>query len=286
VKASLGIRAWLAVAVALLAVGGQVLAQDPEPAPAGLESKEAELAALRTRIQAHREQAAALQADEKGQLARLNELEKESALVEELLDGLNARGDEIQQETEKLEQQIAQVEARVAARRQHLAQRLRAMYMRGDRSPLLYLITSSSVDDVAARVRTITHVARAEKTLINDVLTDQRSLRGQRSELQRRMAEVHRNQSEAQDQRLALDRLQTERTQALNSVRQEPRCTSWRNPRRRWRASSRTWSRRAAPRPAVPPRSRPRREACSGRWRGRSSSPSGAPAIPSSTRWW
>lgn len=187
----------------------------------GVEDKEQALQHLREQIEQTRARADALADDEQQQLARLHELEREMSLTSELLERLALKEIAVRAQIDTLQAQIEAVQARVVARRERLAQRLRAIYMRPRWSVLSAAFTSRSLTQLQTRLRAMTHVARTENALIEDVQEAQADLRERRGELARQMAEIHLTRSETEDRRLQLERLQTEKHDTLVRLRQE-----------------------------------------------------------------
>lgn len=190
-------------------------------ADADITSKEQELENLRQRIRQHQQRAEALERDEKNQLTRLSELEKEAALIEELLARLREKEKSIAANSAEVEDRIAAAQADVDAQREQLARGLRTMYKRQRTSTLALVVAASSLGDLAARVRAYTHIARREQELIGGVLAAQRELQDQRALLLATLAEVHQTQSEAEDRKLRLAQLRDQKQLTLASVRQE-----------------------------------------------------------------
>lgn len=75
------------------------------------------------------------------------------------------------------------------------------------------------MQELSSRVRVLTHVARTERALIDDVQEAQGELRARRGDLAAQMAEINFTRSETEDRKLQLARLQDERQQALVEVR-------------------------------------------------------------------
>lgn len=186
-----------------------------------LDAKERELQELRAQIASTRERADALADDEEQQLARLHELEREAALTEKLLERLALKEIDVRTQIDTLQTGMEDAELRVVARRDQLGQRLRAMYMRPRWSLLAAAMTSQNLAELSARVRVLTHVARTENALIEDVQDAQSDLRAKRGELSGQMAEIHLTRSETEDRRIQLGRLHEERREALVKLRDE-----------------------------------------------------------------
>jgi septal ring factor EnvC (AmiA/AmiB activator) len=210
----LGILAKLRIA--LLAVIVSVVA----PAIAAeLDQKTQELSDLRSRISEHQREVQKLDSQEKGELQRLNELGKEMALTTDLLRGLAAREGALQDEIGRLEEEIGIADSRIEIRRDRLAARLRQMYKERRSRPTHGLLQAGSVNGAAVRWRWTTYLARAERSLMDEVRDAQTSSLAGRAELEQGLGEVQLMQSEAADRRQRLEELQTERESQLGQLR-------------------------------------------------------------------
>lgn len=207
------IFALLTLAIAVVAAADELDQQ--------LDGREQQLQSLRREIAVARERADVLASDEKQQLARINALERERELTEELLGRLANKELGIRVQTDSLQVQLESARGRVERRRVRLGERLRAMYMRPRHSVIVAALTAESMSELSTRVRTLTHVARTEKALIRDVQGAQADLRAHRGELAGQMAEINLTRSETEDRKAQLARLQSERNDALLELRQE-----------------------------------------------------------------
>lgn len=210
-------RPFLASVVLVVFVGLAVADQIGQE----IDGAERELQTLRQQIEDARTRADALANDEEQQLARLHAIERETALTEELLEGLAVREIGIQTQIDTLQTALADARARIGRHKDGIGQRLRAMYMRPKHSVLASAITSESLVQFSARMRVMTHVARTERALIDDVQDAQADLRARRAELAAQMAEINMTRSETEDRKIQLQRLQGERHEALLEVREE-----------------------------------------------------------------
>jgi septal ring factor EnvC (AmiA/AmiB activator) len=188
--------------------------------PAAAE-KERELRELRARIAETRARATALADDEKGQVARLHALEREADYTATLLGKLADKQSSLETRADSLQGEIGVTQSRLADRRAHLAQRLRQMYKQGRHHTLALMLTSATLDELAARMKAQTEISRAEQRLIDDVVHTQWQLRDRRLQLDRSLAEVYRTRSEVEDRKLELQGLQDERREAVELVRRE-----------------------------------------------------------------
>lgn len=204
----------LVVALLLAALGAR--AADPDPA-----RQEQELQSLRAGIEQARSRSDALASDEKQQLARIHAIEREVALTRQLLERLAEKESGIRARIDTLQTEMDDLRGRIDQRRDRLAERLRAIYMRPRTSVVATVLSADDLDELGTRLRVMTHLARTERSLIEEVQTAQSELRHRRGRLAQEMAEINLTRSEAEDRRIELEALQGQRGQALARVRAE-----------------------------------------------------------------
>jgi len=191
------------------------LGQAADPGPA----RDDELTALRQQIAEHRAAAERLARDEKGAIRRVAEIEKEMSLLKELLDGLQRRQVELEEERVALESRLSTASETIDERRDQLAYHLRMLYRQKRRSELGALLGSSSVDNAAARLRAWMHVARTERKMIEEVRESQLVLGENRAALESSLSELELTQSEAITRQSELEALGVERNGELGRIR-------------------------------------------------------------------
>ncbi|HKI83340.1 MAG TPA: peptidoglycan DD-metalloendopeptidase family protein [Candidatus Krumholzibacteria bacterium] len=211
---------WL---VALLLLG--VLKSTPVSAQSqndpALDDKQQQLEQLRSEIKKSRNKANALAQDEGKQLKRLQALEQEAADTKKLLDGLNARQDELLQEVSSLQSEIARSDSSASLRRARLASQLRHMYMYRSQSTFAVLATSGELDQLGRKMRAMTSIARAERSFIEDIQESRSVLQDKEAELDERLAQLEQNRGQVQQQRARVDALKQERREQLDQIKKE-----------------------------------------------------------------
>ena len=189
-----------------------------ESGPAG---REQDLADLRRQIDQARTRSDALATDEEQQLARIHALEREVELTKELLARLADKEAGIRARIDTLQFEMDALHARIDERRDRLGVRLRAIYMRPRTSIVATVLTADDLSELATRMRVATHLARTERSLIEDVQLAQSDIRIRRGRLAEQMSEINLTRSEAEDRRIELEALQGIKGQALAEVRAE-----------------------------------------------------------------
>ncbi len=192
------------------------------------EQRQHELAELRARIEESRRRAASLADDEEQQLRRLQALEQEAKDTRRLLQRLEDEERDLQARVETLKAQLAASDSIMAARRAHLAARLRSMYMRGRTPDIVWLQGADDMRSLARRVRAMTALARADRSYLEKVKDEHAELARRRQELDATLSEVYRNHSQLAEQNTRLAVLAEERKKSLQAVRRQ---------RSRWEAS-------------------------------------------------
>lgn len=210
-----------------LGVGARLWAQVPGPtAPVSereVEESSRQLAALRERIQAHRVRAAALADRERDAAARLRNIEEEVGLVRTLLGNLDARERILQQRSDTLSAELARHQTEFGRRRDDLARRLRALYVRGPRSDLEAVLTANSYTALVARLKYATLMSRLDRRLLDRTREQSTAVLAQEGELRAALAGIWEAREEARRERSRLEEIEAERQEGLRGVRQERR---------------------------------------------------------------
>ena len=217
---------FFALALGLMVAVGVVVSS----AQSGREPSRDQLEQLRAQILEHQHRAERLAHDEESHVGRIQALEQEAADTQLLLRGLADRQHTLQSEVDVLSREVAERDTEMDQHRERLAAQLRHMYIHGEQSQMELLRTSSDLKELGRRARLLTRLARAERSFLQSVRIEQLEIAEQRSLLNERLAEVHRNRSEAEARNQRLMNLYQEREEALESVRGE---------RSRWEASAR-----------------------------------------------
>jgi murein hydrolase activator len=222
-----------AAAAALLLLtfgaGARSRAQAPElaPPPAApvsdrdVAESSRQLAALRERIQAHRERAAALADRERDAAARLRNIEEEIGLVRTLLGNLDARERILQQRSDTLRAALGRHQTAFGRRRDDLARRLRALYVRGPRSDLEAVLTANSYTALVARLKYATLMSRLDRRLLDRTREQSTAVMAQEAELRAALSGIWEAREEARRERSRLEEIEAERQEGLRGVRQE-----------------------------------------------------------------
>jgi len=215
---------------AMLAVGVLAAATAFAQSESGstLDQKQQQLEQLRSEIKNSRNKANALAQDEGKQLKRLQALEQEAADTKKLLDGLNARQDELLQEVNALRSEIAHSDSSAALRRARLASQLRHMYMYRSQSTFAVLATSGELNQLGRKMRAMTSIARAERNFIDDIQQDRSILQDKKAQLDERLAQLEQTRGQVERQRARVNSLKQERRTQLDQIKKE---------RKRWDSS-------------------------------------------------
>ena len=193
-----------------------------------LDQKQQQLEQLRSEIKNSRNKANALAQDEGKQLKRLQALEQEAADTKKLLDGLNARQDELLQEVNALRSEIAHSDSSAALRRARLASQLRHMYMYRSQNTFAVLATSGELNQLGRKMRAMTSIARAERNFIDDIQQDRSILQDKKAQLDERLAQLEQTRGQVERQRARVNSLKQERRTQLDQIKKE---------RKRWDSS-------------------------------------------------
>ena len=180
-----------------------------------------ELEDLRARIQSHRSKAEALQQDERRQLERVAEIEQEVSLTEQLLEMLLGQESAAQTDLELLRAAADSLDAQMTGRRDRLAHRLRAMYKRPRQDGLALVLGSTSLGHLSARVKAQTHIARTERSLLDETRDLHGNLAARQGALQSTLGDLQSTRSEAERRREELAAARAERKATLAQLRKK-----------------------------------------------------------------
>jgi len=184
-----------------------------------LKEREKELRALRTRIGTLRKQDTDLAQEEVGTVTQLQILDKEVALTEELLRGLQDKKSHVEAQLDGIRVEHEDAKELLDVRRQQLARTLRAMYTRGAANAAQVMLRTTSLRDALTRVKYLNLVARNNERLLRDIRAQEIALASANAELTERLAEVAATTSETLREKKNLEDSQTMRQQALRKVR-------------------------------------------------------------------
>jgi len=184
-----------------------------------LKEQEKELKSLRGRIQKLRTEDTQLAQEEVGTVKQLRILEKEVALTEELLRGLQTKQTHVEAQLEGIRAEHTSANDLLEVRRDQLGRTLRAMYTRGAANAAQVMLRTTSLRDALTRVKYLNLVARNNEKLLRDIRAQEISLAAANAELTERLAEVAATTSEAMSEKKNLEDSRSMRQNTLKKVR-------------------------------------------------------------------
>ncbi len=180
-----------------------------------------ELEQIKGQINQHRERIKNLDQEESSVRRGHEEILQEIELSRQFLN------DMVQQEIVLLERSdllTAELEIRrevFAARRQALAQGLRSMYLRSQRSDLEVILTSNSFSEMLTSVKVSRTLARLGAGMLEEVRTEGQILRREQRQLNGALAEIWQTREEANQENDHLEELMAEQMGALRELETE-----------------------------------------------------------------
>ncbi len=217
----------LAVGWALAQTSSGDLATD-ELIPLGNEVKASaeDLDALRAQIKTTRSELDSITTREADAEKALTQVAREEQLLQELVGGLDQREQLLAAQRDSLQVRVAQHTENYEQRKAVLAQRLRALAMRGPQQDLDLILTSQSFSTLVARLRFTAMVARLDGTLVDRTRQQRETIAAEQRELQVALVGIWESREEATGQRERLTVLQAERRGLVRELKKQKRQTA------------------------------------------------------------
>ena len=180
-----------------------------------------ELVTLRDQIKDHREQIRMLANEAQSAERELQNLNYEMGLVKNLLTGLNNREGMLQQQSDSLRVRLTEYEEEYRQQQELLAQRLRAIYIHGNRRHLELILTAGSFSSLVTRLKFATIMARLDRQLMEQMKADGRQILSAQSQLREALAGIWEAREEANQERRRLEMMDQDRRAVLTSLQYE-----------------------------------------------------------------
>lgn len=132
----------------------------------------------------------------------IREVDQRITGVEESIEATNSRLSQARAEVRALEEELEQAQTRLSEQRETVRDRLRAMYMHRESDPVVALLTSRDLGELAARRRVMELVAQRDRELFEEIRAlrdgiEQRKVR--QEQLVRETESLRARQREEQD---------------------------------------------------------------------------------------
>jgi septal ring factor EnvC (AmiA/AmiB activator) len=174
--------------------------------------KQSELDALKQRLQALQEDFHNTQADRREAADELRQSERAISSAARQLRQLDGERQRAQTELKDLSQQTAAAESRVRQQQAHLAQALRAAYLRGQGDALKLMLNGGDPNQTARDLRYLAHLSRAQHAMIESLRDDLARLAMLQQQTRQKTSELVQLQAdrEAEQKKLVAEKQQRE----------------------------------------------------------------------------
>jgi len=209
------IAAAIIASVTAAGVGGQ------EDLKKQISDKERELAALREQIEQQREAIRRLRREEKTVGGYLDKLDRESALVRELLEGLEEKRELLTSQVEKVKNSLTRNREVYNHRLEILSVHMREMYKQERRPIWQEMLAASNFAQLSQKYKFFVLLAQRDALLIENALEKSRQIERERTELTEMLQEVSLSEIEKRTELSRLERIREEREEALRDIRRK-----------------------------------------------------------------
>lgn len=183
------------------------------------EATEERLRDLRYQIEQDQQRLAETAEAEKATLSTLEQIDREIALRQELLQTYRRRVNEIERESDSLRSSMAALERDLADLRERYQSRAKHAYMYGRMHDLALILSASSINQMLVRVRYLNRFADQRRTRLEEIRTTTSELQARREELETNLARNEELLRETEVEQRNMTRLQQSRRQVVNQLR-------------------------------------------------------------------
>lgn len=187
----------------------------------GLADAQAELNRIRQQMNQLQQSITSNQRQSASVLGELERLDREIQQAEQQIQYTETRLQAVQQEISVTEKELAEAEANLAFRNEALKTRLRALYERGSVSYLEMLLDARSFSDFVNRIFLLQQIVNQDVVIVEAVKAERARIEEHKVALETRRTELTQLHNEAVRQRNVRASRAADRTQALNSLRNE-----------------------------------------------------------------
>ena len=208
-------------AVLLLLMGSLTVPVQAQSAQEERRETEARLEALRTQIDRDQERLRSTEREANATRDRLNELNREIALRQELVDTYERRLRQLQQQQRQARDTLQTLDAARAALVEEYKSRADHAYRYGRLHDLALILSSKSINQMIVRVRYLRQFASQRRSRRSAIQDAQATIEAQQEELAASQRETQQLLTEARSERNRLQGLRRDRRQVVASLRAE-----------------------------------------------------------------
>jgi septal ring factor EnvC (AmiA/AmiB activator) len=185
--------------------------------------KQSELEALKQRLQTLQEEFRNTQADRQEAADELRQSERAISSAVRQLRQLDGERQRARTELQALTQQADAAAARIRQQQAHLAQALRAAYLRGQGDALKLLLNGADPNQTARDLRYLAHLSRAQLAMIESLRADLAQLAALRQQAQQKTNDLAQVQAARKEEQKKLVAEKQEREQVMQQLSEQIR---------------------------------------------------------------
>ncbi|HTP79512.1 MAG TPA: peptidoglycan DD-metalloendopeptidase family protein [Bacteroidota bacterium] len=188
-----------------------------------IKKREKELERLRNDIQSYERRLKESEKKERSTLDRLDDLERQSALIQELISGLHAEEQQITDDIDRARTVIGDLENQLQFLKAHYAGYVRSVYKNGRIYDLELLFSSRSINQLAIRVAYLKRFSEQRLKDLQSIESKKRVIETENDDLRQKLEGERQLLAEKTREEGTLRRKYSERRSVLTKVRKDKR---------------------------------------------------------------
>jgi murein DD-endopeptidase MepM/ murein hydrolase activator NlpD len=194
----------LAAAVLSLAIVFSVSAGNVPVKAASMDQLRSKQSALKQQQKKYESQIAKLKNDKAKQVEYKNTLDSQIKGLEDLIDNEQEQIDTLNAEILQKEQEISDKEAEIKADFQRLKQRVYALYLTGEASNLEIILNAKNIMDLADKAEILRAISKHDNDLMNQLRTNINSIQEQKKQIEQDRKEASAKKTDLESNRSLL----------------------------------------------------------------------------------
>jgi septal ring factor EnvC (AmiA/AmiB activator) len=212
-------RTLVPLAALLCAMAAASTAQEQGTLDERMRAKDAELQKLREEISAERRKIEEVERKEKDIAGYLAKLDREEKLTKRLLAGISEKEGMLEQQVERLRQDLDYSEKVFDGRRVNLARRLREMYKSGPQHMWQELLQANDFGDLLQRYKFLSAIAERDANLVEEVRQRKTDIARRETNLTESLAQATSARREKERELARLKANERKRTKSLAELK-------------------------------------------------------------------
>lgn len=185
------------------------------------EATEERLRDLQYQIQQDQQRLVETAKAEEATLSTLEQIDREIALRQELLQTYRRRVNELERESDELKSSMVLLERDLADLRERYQSRVRHAYMHGRMHDLALILSAESINQMLVRARYLHRFADQRRTRLDAIQTTASELKNRRTELEVTLRRNEELMRETEVEQRNMTRLQQSRRQVVSQLRSQ-----------------------------------------------------------------